>query len=275
MGASEPSGMQTAFESESSLLLNSFAGLNDESLAECQTWMSRCVGFLRGSYGLHHPWSTNADRATSDHLDATWAYRWSTPNNRRRALDSCFAILQGAIHEHDAATNNVRLENTSIVGNAAIASTVRDMSVTSSNWSPPATVDRDLRPAFVSYMRVDAAAVYPIVWRLREAKTAVWIDHEDLSAGNLWKPQITKAIAEGNVVLAFLSASFLSRSESHMHDELEFAIQELTRRSEEGRRLIPVRLDATPLPPVLEDWHAIDWFADPMKALASIIGALR
>lgn len=272
-----------AFEQDVAKLLSSLAGLDDEDLSACQEWMAQCVGLLRGRFPADHPWVVQATDYTARHLDPRKSYRSSTPNNRRRALDGCRAILNGALEEGRARSIIVNISGSTIAGNVAIGSVVGDMvsgDVASRDDDPPSG-----KPIFVSYMREDTARVHQLVASLRLAGFDVWWDQDTLRAGDLWREVIRDVISSGGAFLACLSSTFEKRPESYMHDELAFAAQNYVDTHREQRWMIPVRLDDTPLPLVpigsgvnalaLADLHAVDWFADPTVALASICGALR
>lgn len=80
-------------------LLERYRIIDDENLAQCQEWMTSCTGVLRGSLGGNHPTAIAAEEAAQRHVNPRTAYRSSTPNNRRRSLDSMKALLAGAAAE--------------------------------------------------------------------------------------------------------------------------------------------------------------------------------
>jgi len=92
------------FHAEVHDLLGQLEVLDDENLAACQVWMSTSVGVLAGGLGPSHVTVANATKATEMHTDPRRAYRRSTPNNRRRSIDSVRALLLGALAERATGT---------------------------------------------------------------------------------------------------------------------------------------------------------------------------
>ena len=75
---------------------------------------------------------------------------------------------------------------------------------------------------FISYSHEDASRVYPIIERLQQRGLRVWYD-EGIHAGNEWRPELTKRIANSTCLIAFISKSFMAskycKRELHFADE--------------------------------------------------------
>jgi len=265
-------------------LLRSYSNVDDEDLSACQVWMSQCLGLLRGKLGPNHPTVQAVSLATASHLDPKAAYRKSTPNNRRRALEACRAALAGAGTELAQTRDIVRITDSTVTGNVVVGGSARDIVATSAGEAAKPRGRLDRAGAFVSYMRDDQPGVDQLVHALTAAGVDVWIDRADIRAGDRWKDRIAEAITANRRFLVCLSAAFVSRPNSYMHRELAHAIRHYPARATDQAWLIPVRLDDSPVPAValgpdpsdgfMNDLHAVDWFVDPTRALAHLLRVL-
>jgi hypothetical protein len=103
---------------------------------------------------------------------------------------------------------------------------------------------------FVSYSHADAPLVAPVVSLLRANQSLVFQDTDRIPPGKRWRDQIAKALAESNLVVVFwCSHAFRSNEVSR---EWRAAI-------EQGKDLLPLLLDATPLPSELGSYQWIDF----------------
>jgi hypothetical protein len=103
---------------------------------------------------------------------------------------------------------------------------------------------------FVSYSHADASLVAPVVKLLRANKSLVFQDTDDIQPGKRWRSEIAKALAESHLVVVFW-CDHSSRSDE-VSNEWKTAI-------EQEKDLLPLLLDATPLPPELGEFQWIDF----------------
>ncbi len=103
---------------------------------------------------------------------------------------------------------------------------------------------------FVSYSHVDASLVAPVVKLLRVNKSLVFQDVNGIQPGKLWRKEIARALTECHMVVVFW-CNHASQSEE-VEKEWRAAI-------EKEKELLPLLLDATPLPPELVEFQWIDF----------------
>jgi hypothetical protein len=103
---------------------------------------------------------------------------------------------------------------------------------------------------FVSYSHADASLVAPVVRLLRVNKSLVFQDTDRIPPGKRWRDEIAKALAESNLVVVFW-CDHACRS-TQVSSEWKAAI-------DQDKDLLPLLLDATPLPPELEQFQWIDF----------------
>ncbi len=103
---------------------------------------------------------------------------------------------------------------------------------------------------FVSYSSHDRGLVEPVVRLLRANESLVFFDWNDISPGRLWRDSIKTALETVELVALFWCAH--SSKSSEVEWEYKSAL-------ELGKRLLPILLDSTPLPPMLAVWQAIDF----------------
>ncbi len=103
---------------------------------------------------------------------------------------------------------------------------------------------------FVSYSHADASLVAPVVKLLRVNKSLVFQDIDDIPPGKIWRSEIAKALAESQLVVVFW-CNHASRS-NEVSKEWKAAI-------EQEKDLLPLLLDATPLPTELGEYQWIDF----------------
>ena len=103
---------------------------------------------------------------------------------------------------------------------------------------------------FVSYSHADASLVGPVVKLLRVNKSLVFQDVDDIQPGKKWRGEIARGLADSHLVVVFW-CEHASRSEE-VSNEWKAAI-------EQEKDLLPLLLDATPLPTELNDFQWIDF----------------
>src|SRR5512134_2699521 len=107
---------------------------------------------------------------------------------------------------------------------------------------PPVPSANRSQRIFVSYSHTDRALVVPIVQVLRAANDWVFFDVDSIRGGDRWREAIRESLRDADLVVVFWCHH--SRASSEVADEYRHA---LTLR----KRLMPVRLDQTPLAPEL------------------------
>ena len=103
---------------------------------------------------------------------------------------------------------------------------------------------------FLSYSHADASLVAPVVKLLRVNKSLVFQDIDRIRPGKKWREEIADALAEAQLVVVFWCAH-ASRSDE-VAREWKTAI-------EQRKDLLPLLLDATPLPAELSEYQWIDF----------------
>jgi len=122
---------------------------------------------------------------------------------------------------------------------------------------------------FISYSRHDNEFVDRLAHDLEQAGVGVFYDR-NLLPGDSWADVLQKALDESDFVIAVLSAN--SAQSPWTAQEWMFALhQELSTRQ---TKLIPIRIDESPIPATLEQKYALD-FRDYGKALPKLLEALK
>jgi hypothetical protein len=124
---------------------------------------------------------------------------------------------------------------------------------------------------FLSYARQDAQAVERVAEDLRRRGVDLWMDRQDLVAGDRWLPQIEAAISEADFMLVFMSeASLKSR---WVQREYQVALQ---RQAEiGGNSLIPVLLEPVELPGFLAAIQYVDLTKSYDDGIRQLLHALK
>lgn len=124
---------------------------------------------------------------------------------------------------------------------------------------------------FLSYARSDAQAVERVARDLRSQGVDLWMDRQDLVAGEAWLPQIEGAIAGADFMLVFLSAASLGSSWVRKEYEAAFEIQARAG----GTRLIPVLLERVELPSFLSSVQYVDLTESYLEGMQQLLRALQ
>ena len=136
--------------------------------------------------------------------------------------------------------------------------------------APPMATLEDGHDAFVSYSHANAETVLPIVQSIEEDGITVWIDRDEMRAGQNWAGQIVRAIKSADRFCLMCSAQAFESD--HVRREVYLA-------DKYGKKMVPIRLDATEMPEDIEyfligrQW--IDLFEvaeeDRLKAIKSLL----
>jgi hypothetical protein len=112
---------------------------------------------------------------------------------------------------------------------------------------------------FLCHARMDSASVRALYNYLLRDGMDVWLDNEELEAGQDWEYEIRKAIRNSDVVIICLSQQF-SRQRGYRQKELRIALDEATLMPEGQIFIIPVRLEECDMPESLRRWQRVDLF---------------
>ena len=137
-------------------------------------------------------------------------------------------------------------------------------------------------PPFISYLHEDADRVGRIVAGLASGDIQVWIDKESLRATDIWKGEIRRAIRACSKFVACFSASYGSRTQTYMDEEIQLALSEMQLLGHPRSWFVPIMLDAARIPTIrvtavemLADLHIVDFSAGWTNALDDLTRALR
>jgi hypothetical protein len=104
--------------------------------------------------------------------------------------------------------------------------------------------------AFVSYSRQDRPIVEPVVRLLRVTRDDVFWDVQSIPLGGLWKDEIALAVSRADVIVVF----WCSHARDSPHVAREWALGVAL-----GKRVLPVVLDQTSMPPALGAYQGVDF----------------
>ncbi|MEZ5480275.1 MAG: toll/interleukin-1 receptor domain-containing protein [Thiolinea sp.] len=113
------------------------------------------------------------------------------------------------------------------------------------------------RTVFVSYSRLDSERVQHAVALLEAGGAEVFRDIDDIQFGDQWEQVIRAKLKECERVMVFWSRH--AQGSEWVGKEYLLALSM-------GKRLVPVLLDGTPLPPELGKFHALTNFMPPARA---------
>ena len=107
------------------------------------------------------------------------------------------------------------------------------------------------RTVFVSYSRKDSDRIQQAVALLEAGGARVFRDIDDIEFGDDWEEVITRKLQECERVMIFWSAN--AKASEWVGREYNIALMQ-------QKRMVPVLLDSTPLPPELSKYHALTNF---------------
>jgi len=121
--------------------------------------------------------------------------------------------------------------------------------------------DRYRRPLrlFISYAHVDRNTVQKVYRFLRDKKIEVWLDDENLIAGQDWRTEIEKALYSSDAVIVCLSKISVAK-EGFVQKEFKFALDKALEMPEGRIFLIPIRLEECEVPLSLNRYQWVDFF---------------
>jgi TIR domain-containing protein len=112
----------------------------------------------------------------------------------------------------------------------------------------PTPIHPALSSVFVSYSRSDSALVTPIVALLRCANASVFLDHDSIPLGKDWRFEICDSITSATLIYLFWSRAASHSAEVRAEYSLALKL---------AKRVVPVLLDETALPPQLEKLQSV------------------
>lgn len=127
-----------------------------------------------------------------------------------------------------------------------------------------------MKHIFISYSRIDVESAGYIVARLEQDGFNVWIDREEIKAGELWHEAIVQAVDDACAFILMLSPS--SVASDNVRREVDLA-------EAANKELVPVLLAPIELPANLRyqlagvEW--IEFYRDPEAKYRELVEALR
>ncbi|SRR6266498_834696 len=127
-----------------------------------------------------------------------------------------------------------------------------------------------MKHIFVSYSRIDGEAVDYIVARLEQDGFNVWLDREEIKAGELWQEAIVQAVDDAYAFVLMLSPG--SAASNNVRKEVDLA-------EAAHKELVPVLLAPVELPANLRyqlagiEW--IEYYRDPEVKYSELVQALQ
>jgi hypothetical protein len=101
---------------------------------------------------------------------------------------------------------------------------------------------------FISYIRENQREVDRLCNSLKANNVRIWLDREQLLAGQRWQDAIRSAIRTGAFFIACFSREYLEKERSYMNEELSLAIEEIRLRPTSLSWFIPVLLSGDDVP---------------------------
>ena len=124
--------------------------------------------------------------------------------------------------------------------------------------------DPQTKHVFISYVRENQDQVDRLCESLKKSGVIVWLDRYDITPGILWEDAIRQAIRDGAFFIACFSKKYREKTNTHMSEELNLAIEVLRKRPRDRAWFIPVVLPGGG-PDDVPDWETF-----PGKTLRSI-----
>lgn len=112
------------------------------------------------------------------------------------------------------------------------------------------------RRAFIIYAHDDAILAQQIAATLREGGVEPWLDSEQITAGEIWKDALSKALEESAMAVVLLTEA-TGKSDFAM-SEIKAAIREMEASDKVTSPVIPVLFKGGKVPPLLSHIHYVD-----------------
>jgi hypothetical protein len=118
----------------------------------------------------------------------------------------------------------------------------------------------------VNYSSEDKYVVQLIERAFAVAGVQAWIDRSVLKGGQRFAAEIEAAILQSDAVVVLTSAS--AAQSDWVRREVEHGVRN-------GKRIIPCRLDRTPLPSFVAEFHCVDFTTDLKGGLGALMASLN
>lgn len=142
----------------------------------------------------------------------------------------------------------------------AFKGAVRPAPATEKRPDPGSELPMELGPrVFLSYTVEDRNKVTELYERLSNAGYRPWMDSRDLLPGERWDESIRDAIRRSDFFLVCLSSNSVNKT-GFIQKEIKIALDLLEQKAPGETWLIPVRLDDSPAPARLKDYHWLNMF---------------
>jgi hypothetical protein len=112
---------------------------------------------------------------------------------------------------------------------------------------------------FLSHASTDKQPIRELYKKLMDEGFEVWLDSENLIAGQSWQVEIPKALRNSDVVIICLSKNSVNR-EGYVQKEIRMALDTSMELPEGDIFVIPARLEECPVPEALAKYHWVDLF---------------
>ncbi|NEQ27996.1 MAG: toll/interleukin-1 receptor domain-containing protein [Microcoleus sp. SIO2G3] len=100
---------------------------------------------------------------------------------------------------------------------------------------------------FLAHASEDKKLVREIYLKLVSSGFKLWLDEEDLVAGQNWRIEIPKAIRQSDIFIACLSQRFVQK-QGYVQRELRLALDAYAEKPADTIYLIPLKLDDCEIP---------------------------
>ena len=127
------------------------------------------------------------------------------------------------------------------------------------------------RQVFLSYNKADIAVGRSVYAHLSLAGLDVWFDEWEIRAGDSIPGRLNEGL-QGFGTFVVLWSAQASRSD-WVRQELNSAIMRALQDKTGRTRIIPCRLDTTPLPPLIQDRKAVD-FSEGQRGIDTLLSEL-
>lgn len=127
---------------------------------------------------------------------------------------------------------------------------------------------------FVAYVVEDLVRARGLCEALRVQGCSPWLDKDELLPGQNWPHAIQNAIESSDVFLACFSTHAISKP-GQFQNELRYALDCAQRMPLEATFLIPVRLEACPVPGRLAQIQYVDLFPDWDRGIKRLARAIE
>lgn len=143
-----------------------------------------------------------------------------------------------------------------VIGRMKTAALASRPETDSADGQPPSAGSVTGPLVFVSHATADAQTAQSLVAQMEAAGTACWIAPRDVRPGHDYRIEIMEALGGCRSVLLLVSAA--SNASAHV-------LREVTVAEQRHKRIVPLRLDETPLRPELEYFlQAVHWARYPL-----------